>query len=630
MRNNIIVTLGGLAIISVISTLSLSSAFATDTNTSQDNVTVSVPVSCTMNGTGMTSHTANIPNGTYESEIGTTTLKSFCNDSQGFAIYAIGYTNEEYGNTNLIGTSGGQTIVTGTATTTGNPDISNWAVKLATDSTATYPLTLDNSFGSYSSVPSSYTKVAHRDSGTDLGSSATGATLTTTYAAYISKNQKADTYDGKVKFTLVHPSDTEAPLSPQTATSDCINYFPNGSDVVGTMGCQPISDYVLTGELLASNFSRVGYGFAGWSDSYDYATNPNAKLYGPQGYIKNFTAEQYTSPNNGLSLYAVWVKSAGTLQTDATNVCNTLTTAPTDDTANLSSVSALTDERDNQTYAIAKLADGKCWMIENLRLESNNSDNSTGLLAQGYGTSSTYGNFSGLATAESTNFFPSSTANANSLYYSGTQEGTASIDIGTTNNPGFRMPRYNNTNTSARASSPSANNASMYSYGNYYTWHAAIADTKPNETADNSSDTTSICPSGWRLPRSASTTVNNINDFYLLSKAIMDNKEPNAYPYGDNSHTEGYYDQSVVNNNGVYADLAIKSFPNNFLLAGCYGGPGTTCSGSLGASGQYWSSTSKGDIVSLTLEINNTSLNPGGAAFKYKIIGENVRCVAGV
>ena len=205
----------------------LSSTVFADTNTAQDNVAVNVPVSCTMNGTGMTSHTANIPNGTYEANIGTTTLKSFCNDSQGFAIYAIGYTNEEYGNTTLIGANGGQTIVTGTATTTGNPDVSNWAIKLETSSGATYPLTLDNGFGSYSSVPSTYTKVAHRDSGTDLGSSATGASLTTTYAAYISKGQKADTYDGKVKFTLVHPSDEPAPAVPPAPPTSCRTPVPN-------------------------------------------------------------------------------------------------------------------------------------------------------------------------------------------------------------------------------------------------------------------------------------------------------------------------------------------------------------------------------------------------------------------
>ena len=200
IKSSYTLTISLFAISTLSGTVLSSTAFA-DTNTAQDNVTVSVPVSCTMNGTGMTSHNANIPNGTYQANIGTTTLKTFCNDNQGFAIYAIGYTNEEYGNTTLIGATGGQTIVTGTATTTGSPDVSNWAVKLATDSTATYPITLDNSFGAYSSVPSTYTKVAHRDSGTDLGSSATGASLTTTYAAYISKTQQADTYNGKVKYT---------------------------------------------------------------------------------------------------------------------------------------------------------------------------------------------------------------------------------------------------------------------------------------------------------------------------------------------------------------------------------------------------------------------------------------------
>ena len=38
--------------------------------------------------------------------------------------------------------------------------------------------------------------------------------------------------------------------------------------------------------------------------------------------------------------------------------------------AALSSVTALTDQRDGETYAVARLADGNCWMIENLRLDA--------------------------------------------------------------------------------------------------------------------------------------------------------------------------------------------------------------------------------------------------------------------
>ena len=197
-------------------------SYATDDST-VDNVSINVPVSCTMSGTGMNSHNANIVNGTYQADIGTTTLKAFCNDTNGFSIYAAGYTGDEIGGTNstkLVGTSASSnaTIDTGTNTgPVGGNDTSNWAIKLTAPSnpTPTYPITITSDangpFSSYHLVPSSYTKVATRLSGTDIGQSAEGATLTTTYATYISKTQPADTYQGKVIYTLVHPYNHNAP-----------------------------------------------------------------------------------------------------------------------------------------------------------------------------------------------------------------------------------------------------------------------------------------------------------------------------------------------------------------------------------------------------------------------------------
>ena len=204
-----------------------------------DDVAISVPISCTMMGTGTNTHNAEIPNGTYRADIGTTTLKMYCNDSAGFSIYAIGFTGEQYSgdNTKLIGVNNNQLISTGTATS-GNT--SNWAMKLATNSGATYPITLQNGYGAYSAVPATFTKVATRATATDVGNNATGAELTTTYASYMSSSQVADTYSGKVKYTLVHPAN-ETPLQPQTTEAGCIRYYPNGSNVEGTMGCQSIS-----------------------------------------------------------------------------------------------------------------------------------------------------------------------------------------------------------------------------------------------------------------------------------------------------------------------------------------------------------------------------------------------------
>ncbi len=606
-----------LSAITILSGIVLSSTAFADSNIAQDNVSVNVPVSCTMNGTGMTSHTANIPNGTYESEIGTTTLKSFCNDSQGFAIYAIGYTNEEYGNTTLIGASGGQTIVTGTATTTGNPDVSNWAVKLATDSTATYPLTLDNSFNAYSDIPSTYTKVAHRDSGTDLGSSATGAELTTTYAAYISKGQKADTYNGKVKFTLVHPS-SEEPAQPHIATSGCINYFANASTAVGQMGCQTIFSSATYATLWASNFKRDGYGFAGWSDQYNYATNSNANFYGPNQDI-TFTAGQYTGNNNGLSLYAVWIKSAGSLQDSnkVTSLCGTggtggsLTQAPTptNGTATLTSVTALTDERDGNTYAIAKLADGKCWTIENLRLADKDASN----------------NDINLTSANTHN--PSLPLN-NSWYYKN-QQGTltTSNHLSATSDPTSTNPDTawcqtdssdcddqsmlstnhttlftNNTASSYKASS------NVYSYGNYYNWYSATAGHGKYGSSYGSNYTApgDICPAGWHLP----TGKNATGEFGLLDIALGGT---------------GASSSSSTTPTGATMSGLWRSYPNNFVYSGYVRDSSVYARNS---DGYYWSASGNSSNYAHYLLFYSTSVSPGTGRY-VKFLGKMVRCLIG-
>ena len=198
-----------------------------------DDVAITVPISCTMSGTGMNTHTAEVVNGTYEANFGTTTMKVLCNDNSGFSIYATGFTNETIGETNsnkLVGTnaSGNATIDTGIAQS-GNT--SNWAMKLATNSQATYPITItsdtEGPFSSYHTVPSTWTKVATRLAGTDIGAVAEGSTITSTYAAYINSTQPADTYTGKVKYTLVHPNDGAAPIVPPPAPTDCSTPVPN-------------------------------------------------------------------------------------------------------------------------------------------------------------------------------------------------------------------------------------------------------------------------------------------------------------------------------------------------------------------------------------------------------------------
>ena len=280
-----------------------------------DTVTITVPSACSMSGTITTGneHTATVDSGTYVEDIGETTLKTICNDSNGFSIYAIGYTNDEYGNTVLKSSLGDtNNVITGTAT---EGNTSNWAMKLtavSNDYTPTILSDTNGSFSSYHIIPSTYTKVATRTSVTDATN---GSNIKTTYAVYMNPTQPAGTYTGKVKYTLVHPASHAEPFLPHAinCTSGKICYNPNTDEHEGTMGEQNVSSFVT---LLASNYSRAGYGFAGWSDAYDYATNSNAHFYGPNEDI-TFNAGQYTGTNNGLSLYAVWVKSVGNLQDSA-------------------------------------------------------------------------------------------------------------------------------------------------------------------------------------------------------------------------------------------------------------------------------------------------------------------------
>ena len=212
---NSLLVVGGLVGATMVSgvELSRSSVKAAPSTTSTSTASVTVEASCSMTATVNTAHTATLANGIYSGSssyypngIGQTTIQTFCNDPSGYALYAIGFSDNQAGNTYLRSSTAGSAydIKTGTATS-GNT--SNWAMKLSAVSSGDVPTVL-NGYGNYSSVPSSYAKVASFSSGT---SSTLGSSITTTYAAYISGAQPAGTYSGKVKYTLVHPSTASVP-----------------------------------------------------------------------------------------------------------------------------------------------------------------------------------------------------------------------------------------------------------------------------------------------------------------------------------------------------------------------------------------------------------------------------------
>ena len=330
-----------------------------------------------------------------------------------------------------------------------------------------------------------------------------------------------------------------------------ICYNSNGADVVGTMENQTtvylnttstsVDSTALSGStteftLYSPNFSRTGYGFAGWNTKAD----GTGTMFGPNQTLTTSdstltSAMQSDLGSKGLIFHAIWVVSAGDLQT--WTGCGNLTQG---------SVTALTDSRDSNTYAVAKLADNKCWMIENFRYS-------------GSGTQTT------------------SFSTDNSTFYQ--QYSLTNIDR--TKDPlavSHGLPYYQ-----------------WYSYGGQYSWLSAV-NRSSNVTSGDVS--TSICPTGWRLPTSNGAS----KDFPALQGAL------------NNGTTGSIYTFEASNN--------WRKYPNNFVFAGFWNGANAYNRGTVG---DYWSSSVNSSYTAYYLNFNSTFVNPAGNDVKRN--GRSVRCV---
>ncbi len=488
-----------------------------------DQIRITVPASCSIenNAPSGDEHTATIWNLSYVPDIGTSTFKTYCNDNSGYAIYAVGYSNDEVGNT-LMKHSEDDAFDFETGLATSGPD-SNWAMKL-TKVEGTYEPTMhedsDGPYTSYHVVPNIQTKVVSFPSNTDMpstGVNAIGSSFTATYAVWISGNQAAGTYTGKVRYTLVHPMLAPLPVS-----------------------CNPSG-------------TTIG-------------TNSNTDIVCMQDFASLSSSAKSTIISNMVE---------GTQYT-------------------------LTDKRDEKTYTISKLKDGKVWMTQNLDLDLDenttytNEDTDLGwnTSTNAYDTASwspirsTYettsdhihawcqgGTWNSQYGSCENNNTPESYDPGN-LYWNSETSGYSDWDAY------YNSCDYSTTTPSCDESlNPlstyvSSTGTEQYHLGNYYNWPAAIASNDAsiygayNETTgqyENLETHQSICPAGWTLPYS--TWNDNLGqsegDFAGLWS---------EYGWTDN---DGFSDISTV-----------WSAPLYFAPAGYFNGN----LGTVGYDGYFWSS----------------------------------------
>ena len=248
---------------------------------------------------------------------------------------------------------------------------------------------------------------------------------------------------------------------------------------------------------------------------------------------------------------------------------------------NVGDTTTAIDKRDEQAYQIAKLADNKYWMVENLNLAGG-----TALDADKTDVTSAY---------------ISSFSTSCNLTKSG-----STIVLPASSTSGFNANNYSYVYNSGNKTNCGASGQRTPCYS-YYSWDAATLGSGRSISTDNTDAQQSICPKGWKLPTSRTTSATNwqtTSDFYVL-----------AHQYGLDSTTS-----TSESDDGFYTQAGPGTTPNFLLASGYYYSTFGT-----GSNGYYWSSTSGSGSGARSLFFNSSRVD--SASGYPRAQGFSVRCL---
>ncbi len=248
------------------------------------------------------------------------------------------------------------------------------------------------------------------------------------------------------------------------------------------------------------------------------------------------------------------------------------------------------DKRDGHTYAIAKLKDGKCWMLQNLRL-GENLEPVTGSMT---------------LTSEDTNISSTDGYNPRSEFVLTNQVADGVM-------PGLPTA----------SGSWIWDNSAFYcttNYGCYYNFYTATAGIKAEGedavTVNNTDVTTSICPAGWTMPTGgehiASGENQHSSDWQLLA---------NAYGVEVDSYAV-VSKRLLVNPVNAVENINGASAPGLLLGGSHY----TSGAGGVGAASTYQSRTVRSSGVNYMFSLYNGSIT--STATNNRCDARSVRCLA--
>ena len=314
--------------------------------------------------------------------------------------------------------------------------------------------TLDNT--TYSPVPTkdqSPATIYNTTSAT--ASTTTPETLNLTYAVKTDDTIPSGTYTNDLVYTV-------------NVKPECLQYtlkfnLDNGTGKPGAVYTDRQLSYGTKVNLSDFTPTRTDYEFMGWIATTNNPATTQVTFAG------NSNVDVNPANETEVTLKAKWkytkgIHSIANMQQMAAGLCKasttpnrTATTLDTDGShhgdPNYVPTVTLTDTRDNNTYTVSKLADGKCWMTQNLKIIDKT-----------------------ITPADSNT--------------------TANYTIPASSISGF--------------SSYDTSNAYVDSYGGLYTWYTATAGTG-TQAMSSGNTSASICPKGWRLP-----TIGYAGDFKIL------------------------------------------------------------------------------------------------------------------
>ena len=314
-------------------------------------------------------------------------------------------------------------------------------------------------------------------------------------------------------------------------------------------------------------------------DSLDFKIAAKASTTQPSGAysnVINFSAVTKPTPTTLAEAYANYYQATNKTMHNGYYVMQDMADSHIcENTEVIGSELQVIDIRDDKVYRIAKLADGHCWMTQNLDI--------TG------GTT---------LTSDTTDFDSSYTIPDTQGWQPGSK-------LPASNAMGFTDNNYAYTYNSNRTECISPG---CYSY---YSWDTATLGSGRNINTDNTDAPYSICPKGWRLPNTHNGA-NSSTDFRALIIA-----------YGGSSTIQIYNPSTEPTGTTIYNTIGPNT-PPNFILAGNYQ---NTSFNNGGISGHYWSSTSGSDnSIARGLRIDLSSIY--SATGNYRSFGFSIRCLA--